>query len=168
MADLDTAFLTSTSERRTSHLDLNDSEIVTGNFDKQSGNPTIISLDASTPISLALYRKPQCRKLCCCRCHKRKRISRSYIASFNSIGGSLQVIHSDWTFTAQHCDVDSCRNASIESLEILYTFPRWSSQVSVRAHLSIRGGFPSAGLALERRIPPDNISQSHSLTVYVL
>ena len=100
-----------------------------------------------------------CRKQCYCRCHN-KRASRFRIAPFNSIAGSLSLIYSGFAFAGQHCDISSCNNFGVCMIEVTYSLPRWTLNISVVGGLKIVHGYPTAGLTVQRRITKDMQSLS--------
>ena len=94
------------------------------------------------------------RKQCYCRCHG-KRVSRLRIAPFTSIAGSLSLVYSGFAFAGQHCDIPSCHNFGVCMIEVTYSLPRWTLNISVVGGLKIVHGYPTAGLTVQRRITKD-------------
>ncbi|QDS73771.1 hypothetical protein FKW77_005310 [Venturia effusa] len=113
----------------------------------------------STPLSTRSW----CRPRCSCRCHSRHRRTHLQTAPFKGIAGSYSLMCSGWKMLGQHCDISSCGYGSVQVLEFTYTLPQWSARLSVRATFKMSDGCPSAGLAVEIRIPPDTISRSQSI-----
>jgi ankyrin repeat protein len=105
-------------------------------------------------IELGPKQRNSCRKQCYCRCHS-KRVSRLRIAPFNSIAGSLSLIYSGFAFAGQHCDIPSCHHFGVCMVEVTYSLPRWTLNISVVGGLKIVHGYPTAGVTVRRRITKD-------------
>lgn len=105
----------------------------------------------------------QSKARCFCKCHERKQIGRFRLAPFASVAGSLVVLYSGWALAGQHCDTASCCRFNVKSLEVTYSFPRNSLNITVFAFLKIFDSYPTIGLKVARRIPFRSIDFCRSL-----
>ncbi|CZR64918.1 uncharacterized protein PAC_14818 [Phialocephala subalpina] len=96
-------------------------------------------------------------------CHTHKRRHRVRIAPFHSAFGTFVLVYSGWTFAAQNCYISSCLRSNVSAVEVKYSLPRWSLNVTILATFRISYGLPTAGLAVQRIIPHDTYSRFQSI-----
>jgi hypothetical protein len=126
---------------------------------KQHGSPE----PAWAAFSFEIREKLQPEARCFCKCHKQKQHGRFQLAPFASIAGSFVILYSGWALAGQHCDTASCSRFNAKSLEVTYSFPRNSLNITVFAFLRIFNSYPTIGLKVARRIPFKSVDFCRSL-----